>query len=617
MCGFLGEFLWDGNSLIDRESFKSILSLSKSRGPDNTAIWETEKVRLGFNRLAIQDLSEFGNQPMTDLTSSCGMVFNGEIYNHLEIRKKLEATGQNFRGHSDTETLFNAIMRWGFEETIVQLDGMFSVAFYDGTSHTLKLARDFAGIKPLFAGLFTNGIVFASQYDQVCKHPKIHSNSIDPEVLRLYLEQHFMPAPFGLLKNTFQLEPGEIVTISSNGHKEHHRYWTFPSSYNESIFNKDEALDIIDHQLSEAVHAEMISDVPLGTFLSGGIDSPLITSMAKEFKPGLQTFSIGSDSTKHDESEDARGYAKQIGVENFCYMMDGESAVGWWEKAMQSIHEPIADYSILPTFVVSSFARSKVTVALSGDGGDELFYGYERFSSVAKNLRFQRFPYLMRAGIYLTDKHIFNKRHFNSGLLGSGQAAGHRNLHSRTDREFLRKLENQLPGFRTPDKYRTYDYPNTSNEKELLQNMRKGEFYGMMQKTLRKVDLASMENSLEVRVPFLKKSFIESSFAIDYHLSYNRQGGSKQILKDLLNKRLPEGIVDGQKRGFTIPLTGWSKGPLKESFGDMLTSSVICDLLGKDNISALWDTHLKNEKNNTWSLFTIYSLSKWLEEQKR
>lgn len=617
MCGFLGEFVWANGNLTDTETFRLLLALSAKRGPDHSAVTANDRIQFGFNRLAILDLSENGNQPMTDEASSSVLVFNGEIYNHRQLRKDLMEKGITFSGHSDTESVLKSILHHGFNETIRQLDGMFAIAFYDGRSNSLSLARDFAGIKPLFAGIHNHGIVFASQYDQVCRHPAVKGNPIDPEVLNLYLEQHFMPAPFGLLRNTFQLEPGEIVTLDAEGKKEHLKYWEFPETMVESIIDKSEAIRWIENALSQSVYDEMLSDVPLGTFLSGGIDSPLITSFAKDYDPNLKTFSIGSDSAKHDETEDAAGYAMQLNVKNYSYRMDGNKAMEWWTKAMTALHEPLADYSILPTFVVSSLARKEVKVALSGDGGDEMFYGYERFGSVARNVRFQKWPGLIRTGLYAADKYLPGKQHFNSGLLSSRQSAGHRNLHSRIDRKLMADLEREIPGFKTPETYNVYSYPVTSNERELLHSMRKAEFYGMMQKTLRKVDLASMENSLEVRVPFLKKSFIDCSLVVDYHLSYKKDGGGKQILKDILKKRMPTEIYDRPKRGFTVPLTAWSKNQLKAPFGDMLFHHTLTDLIGKKHISHLWDAHQSGIKNQTWSLFTLYALSAWLQEIKK
>lgn len=615
MCGFFGEMVWGDTRLTDKDQFAGLLALSQKRGPDNTNTWSDDSVQFGFNRLAIQDLSEFGSQPMADDRKENVIVFNGEIYNHLELRNELLSTGHQFKGHSDTETILTGIAQWGFTELVKRLDGMFAIVCYHRPSKTLYLARDFAGIKPLFLGKTRNGLVFGSQYDQLCSHPDIRDRSFDPAVLRLYLEQHFMPAPFGLLTGTFQLLPGEIMVVRK-GEMTKERYWEFPSSAEAEVFSEKDALEILDESLRSAVKSELISDVPLGAFLSGGVDSPLVTYFASKLSPGLSTFSIGSDSTKHDESEQALRFAKELNVESNVYSMNAGSAAEWWAESMKSLHEPLADYSILPTYVVSSFARKKVTVALSGDGGDELFFGYDRFGAVGKNVSMMERPRTVRKAMYYYSR-LRNSDKYNSGLLNTTQSEGHQYLHSRIDQRLLNAIEKQHSDFKLPENYDLYKYPVTSDERELMGMMRKAEFYGMMQKTLRKVDLASMENSLEVRVPFLKRSLIETSLKLDYSLSYSSHGNGKKLLRKLLAQKLPESTRDMSKKGFTIPLAKWLRQDLKNSVGDVLFSSSVEDIIPQRSISELWDEHQKGERSHSWSLFTVYALEKWRENLKK
>lgn len=602
MCGFFFEF--SNKSITDYEQLAQILSMSKKRGPDkSSSLTPSPNTWFGFNRLAIQDLTEAGNQPMRNDAGNLTLVFNGEIYNHFEIRSKLSKN--DWRGHSDTETILAAIEEWGFDKTIESLDGMFAIACYDKTTDSVFCARDFAGIKPFFLGWDGKTFVGASQYNQIMEHSAFKNAPLDPQVFRLYLEQHFMPAPFGMYKNTGQLEPGEILKISK-GQIQRKKFWEFPSYSEFDIRDRVSALETIGEELFKSVNSEMLSDVPLGAFLSGGIDSPLIAYYAKRLKTDLHTFTIGSDSKIHDETEDAFTYSKLIGSSHFSQRLDVQNIQDELTQILECVTEPMADFSVIPTYLVSKFARSKVTVALSGDGGDELFFGYERFWSIAKNIKYQHYPWAVKAAMYGFNKYATKNKRINSVILSNNQALSHRNLHSRFRKTNIESLFPWLKGESTPDGYKTYDYPNTKSEAELIQSMRKAEFYGMMQKTLRKVDLASMGNSLEVRVPFLKKSFIEASLRIDPFLSYGH-GQKKEVLKSLLRKNLPESPIDQQKRGFTVPLGKWlqNEGFMNSFLGNKVNLLETNFGMNKQSFERLQQEQIKGIQDHKWALFTL------------
>jgi len=612
MCGFLFEF--SSKQLLLRESFERLLQYSKKRGPDHTGYWANQTtVQMGFNRLAILELTEAGNQPMISPQGRYVLVFNGEIYNHLELRQQLSF--KKFLGHSDTETICCCLEEWGVERTVNKLDGMFAIAIYDQDSKATTLVRDFAGIKPLFYGWDGATLVAASQYDQVVMHPAFSYQPIDKQVLKLYLQQHFLPAPFGLLKYTYQVEPGEMVQVSAAGKFSKKQYWNFPEFFQPSIIEKAGALEYIHQSLESAVKHELLSDVPLGAFLSGGIDSPLVCYYAQKHQRPLKTFTIGSDSKVQDESEQAGLYAKLLGTDHHLSRMNDTAGKDLLNEVLISMHEPMADFSIIPTYLVSKLARQHVTVALSGDGGDELFFGYERFWSIAKNIRHQQWPWLMKAGIYKADQWITGNKRINSVLLSHSQALAHRGLHSRFTGAWMDKLFPELRNVTTPEAYSTYTYPNTTNEAALIQHIRKAEFYGMMQKTLRKVDLASMGNSLEVRVPFLKKSFIEASLKVDPFLSYGT-GRKKQLLKDLLRKHLPESPIDNKKRGFSIPLGHWIRKDMKDQFHDRLSQTSFLTAYGiaANDVHALLQHHQQGH-DMKWPVFTLTALSAWQEKR--
>ncbi len=620
MCGIFGEFT-TGPKLLEKEDFLAINALSQLRGPDSHGHFtDHQHVQLGFNRLAILDLSTNGDQPMHSPSGRYSIVFNGEIYNHLDIRSRMSDANYSFRGTSDTETIVTAIDHFGLLNTIEMLDGMFGMAIYDHSETSLHLVRDFAGIKPLHYGIYNNHLVFASQYDQVTKHPNFRSQEIDPAVLKLYLRQHFVPAPLGIMKNTYQVLPGEIITINNDFKVKKRRYWEFPSFIEPTIFEEKKALGHLEQSLNQAVGDELLSDVPLGAFLSGGIDSPLICHYAQlNFPNQLKAFTIGSDSAIHDESDDARKYGDFIGVELMVRKMDSKQAMNALERTMDSLKEPFADPSIIPTYLVSKLAREQVTVALSGDGGDELFFGYERFWSLAKNKNLFKYPYPLKYLLYGADKLLTSNKRVNSNILFPTNGEGHFIMHSRSSAQLVNELFPDLENIDLPDAFKVYDYNITDGEANLLGKMRQAEFYGMMQKTLHKVDRASMANSLEIRVPFLKKSFIEASFQIDPYLSYG-PNKKKELLKLLLKAKFPNAPIDNRKRGFSIPLDKWIREGLKQPFEDTLLgeNKMLQSLdVNKTGLENMLSSHLLNEKDNKWPLFTIYSLLKWKACQEK
>jgi asparagine synthase (glutamine-hydrolysing) len=605
MCGFYGQF---NTPNLPEPEFKKLLALGAHRGPDQTGFWEGERVQFGFNRLAILDLTEAGHQPMRSPNGKFMVVFNGEIYNHLDLRKKLPR--YQYRGHSDTETICHALEVWGVRRTVESLDGMFALAIYQVDSKELCLARDFAGIKPLFFGHLNGAVVFSSQYDQLKAHPLCKSQAINEQVLKLYLQQHFVPAPFGLHKNLHQVRPGEIVSFSAAGEMKKQRYWELPDTLPaEYITDQADAQKVFSEAFATSVNDQLVADVPLGAFLSGGVDSPLVCSYATEVKKDIDVFSIGSDSKVHDESERATAFAKALKLNQHLWKLDATEMLSYWDEATLALHEPLADFSILPTYLVSKLARKHVTVALSGDGGDELFFGYERFWSVGKNQKFHNLPAFLRKGMYGADKIISSNKNVNSLLTVAKQGAAHQSLHSRFSTSWMDKIAPALREVALPEEWDVYAYANCKNERELMAKMRKAEFYGMMQKTLRKVDLASMQNSLEVRVPFLQKTTIEAALRIDPMLSYG-PNKKKEVLKQNLLQRIPNLPDDNVKRGFTIPLGNWIREGLREKFETSFE-----ELAKAENyfympaMNEMLNAHAKGG-DLKWPLFTLYSLAK-------
>ena len=624
MCGILGELTFTGNQ-TEKSKFLKLLSLSKNRGPDNSGYYSNNKnFQAGFNRLSVLDPSQYGNQPITSHGGRYVMVYNGEVYNYKDIKDSLLIKGYKFLGTGDSEVIINAFEEYGIENTIELLDGMFSIGLFDKKSECLYLIRDFAGIKPLFYGFDDKKLVFASQYDQIAVHPNFIDNNIDLSVLKLYLIQHFIPAPFGIINKTFQVRPGEYVIFNKTGIKTKKRYWKLPNKIDSLIYDENEALSVINNALHSSVKSQLTSDVPVGAFLSGGIDSPLICYYANKILDGnLMAFTIGSDSVVHDETKISKKYAKLIGLHQFVEELNSKKVADVFNEISTSITEPFADFSIIPTFIVSKIAKQHITVALSGDGGDELFFGYERFWSIAKNLNIQNLSYFTKYILYGFDKIFFNNDNFNSNALFVNQGMAHFNLHSRFLKKDLKDIAPHLQNIVIPDEYSVYNYPNQKNKLSLLNNMRLAEFYGMMQKTLRKVDIASMANGLEVRLPFLKKSFIEASLTLNPFLSYGPNKGKllrqKVILKSLLKSNIPKSPIGSVKRGFSIPLTQWLKDDLKDHFNDILleNNSIEFFSMNKNSIENLVKNHLASKADNKWPIFTLYSLFSWKNNLKK
>ncbi len=614
MCGIFGEFNVNKTNLIDKHLFIKLNELNFLRGPDSGGYWSDQThCQLGFRRLAILDLRAEANQPMQSANGKWAMVFNGEVYNHLELRKLLPSDKYIFKTHSDTETILNLFDHLGPNEAVKLFDGMFAIALYNLEERKLFLMRDFAGIKPLFYGIKNGALVFGSQFDLIYHHPEFKQATINPEVLKTYIQYHYIPAPLGLLNDTYQLNPGEILVADVNGNINKSTYWEFPKYNEHTVEHENEALEIIDHELNIAVKNEMLSDVPLGTFLSGGIDSPLITYYGQQFsKSPLEAFSIGSDSQIHDESEDAEWYAKNIGVEHHLEKMNAGYALSMLDKVIESLKEPLADFSIIPTYLVCQFARKNVTVALSGDGGDELFFGYERFNSVLKNLPFMKLNSFSRKIIYGYDKIFYQNKNINDNVLNDNLCDSHAQLHSRFRVAQVNKIFPSLINTQISSDFKAYKYQNKSSETEMLHEMAKAEFYGMMQKTLAKVDRASMSNSLEVRVPFLQKSFIEKSMSINPYLSYGNNK-KKDLLKKLLTQKTTNPPIGNTKRGFSIPLGNWIREDLKEVIWESISSKNFITTydINLSELSQLYKLHQENKVDAKWQIFTLYVLAEW------
>jgi asparagine synthase (glutamine-hydrolysing) len=559
MCGICGVYSFERKAEPELLApVRHLTGLMRRRGPDDDGLWSDGHCAFGFRRLSILDLSPAGHQPMRTEDGRYTLIFNGEVYNFQEIRRRLEARGICFRSSGDTEVLLYALAEWG-TAALEQFNGMFALAFYDLHEKRLLLARDHAGIKPLHYLRVEQGLVFGSQYDQILQHPWARGIEVSQEALGLYLRFGTVQAPYAMLKQSYQLEAGSWMTIDSSGELKHGRFYEFPR-FPIPDLHGEAAVDALDEAFSRAVERHMISDVPVGVFLSGGIDSPLVAAEARRHTgQELKAFSIGVSNSELDESSDASRYAQELGVEHVLRMVEPQAAVDLLDDVVTASTEPNADFSIFPTLLVSRLAREHVKVALSGDGGDELFWGYpSRFGSVIEQARHFRRPPMLRYG------QVAARRYLKMGtatrdILWPNIGQLYQKKHTLMAFEDLDAIFPILPP--VPQDFGLFNF-TSSDADETAQWLRWNEFQSHLAFILQKVDRASMHNSLEVRVPLLDKEVIAVATRTDWKscLDLSQRRG-KIPLRRILNRRIK--YESQGKKGFTVPMHDWLCGPLQ------------------------------------------------------
>lgn len=602
MCGFLAEYNYNEHTLTARDSFENLLELSKHRGPDSTEIVRNENFQLGFNRLAILDLSPQGNQPKKSPSGRYHIVFNGEIYNYQELKEQYQL--HNLESTSDTEVLVHLCDEIGIENAIKSLNGMFAITIVDTQTNSVYLTRDFAGIKPLFYGVHNNGIVSASQFDQVFKHEWFKSNlKLKSSVVKEYFGFGYMQAPNTIYEHIFQVNPGELLHFDTKGSLSMTKIEVFAKQQSTSHeINKTPLGEI----LKRAVQRQLVSDVSVASFLSGGIDSPLITAYAKAKKTDIEGFTLKVNDPRLNESDIAKAYAKHLNVNQHIVAVDPLNMLFSIDRHFKAYSEPFGDYSSIPTYMISEAAKKRHTVMLSGDGGDELFFGYPRMLDVLNKRLWFKVPFLIRRPIAKVTNTL--------GITNSWAPF----LKSLNDFVFTKHIKVPMyilnrafpkTGF-SKSMNELYTFDNNSR-KTLLHQLRWNEFYAHMQRILIKVDRASMANSLEVRVPFLDKESIYKAWTIfgDLH----SKDDLKKALKTLLSNEVDEALINKKKMGFSVPLHEWLRNELKEDVlkhifdlpfygGDILDATAL-----KEYVQDFYD----KKHNNSWGVWHVYSWQKW------
>ena len=635
IAGYLGEIPNSNNLLFE------MINAVNHRGPDNHGIWFDENAGIGFahSRLSILDVSSAGHQPMHSVSNNLVMIFNGEIYNHNEIRSELEKiSNRNWNGHSDTETLLAAIEEWGLDNALRKTKGMFALALWDKFNKKLSLARDRLGEKPLYYGWVNEQFVFASELKSIKKFPSFN-NQIDRSSLALFLRFNSIPAPHSIYKDIYKLEPGQIIKFYADSKRtEKHDFWSIEKVYKKArktkfSFTPSEAVNKLESVLSNAVSSQMQSDVPLGAFLSGGIDSSTIVSLMQSHSDvNVNTFSIGFNSKDFDEAQHAGMVAKHLGTNHFEKYVTDSDALDVIPYLPNIYDEPFADSSQIPTFLVSQFAKHEVTVALSGDAGDELFGGYNRyvfsdkiFSKIAKA------PNLLRK---LISKTIFSMSEDKwdsilGGLMSKRYAnIGHK-LHKAANvlsAESIRDLHFQL----ISQIHNPSDWLINANEHKTILNdgiERFAELNFVEQMMaydlitylptdiLTKVDRAAMAVSLETRVPFLDLEVIELSALLPMEYKI-RNGVTKWALREILYKHVPKDLIERPKMGFAVPLAEWLRGPLKDWAESLLDEKRLHQegFFNVEFVRSKWVEHISGSRNWHHQLWNVLMFQAWLEK---
>jgi asparagine synthase (glutamine-hydrolysing) len=643
MCGIAGFLDLRSERTRSLQILAAMTRAIAHRGPNAEGLWQSPEgvVNLGHRRLSIIDLSPTGAQPMVSRDERYVLIFNGEIYNFQELRQNLQSEGNSFLGTSDTEVLLVALIRWGIRTTLGRLNGMFAFALWDEHERTLSLARDRFGEKPLYFGWQDGVFLFGSELKALAKHPSLR-REIEPEALSLFLRFNYVPTPWSIFRGIYKLTPGHFLRVMPGGGKvESEAYWSLRDSSSTRLRRlvdaKDEDfLNELDTRLKKAVKMRMVADVPLGAFLSGGIDSSLIVALmqAQSSRP-VKTFTIGFGETSHNEALDAAIVARHLGTEHHEYYLSSRECVDMVGRIADLYDEPFADSSQIPTALISEFTKRHVTVALTGDAGDEMWGGYNRYLWSSRLWpQLERIPPPVRKGLAAIirrrspsewDRWIAWGNQFVPSRLrvrgGGGKihklALG---LAARNSDELYHCLVSQWqdPGVvlresREPAFLDLHLAGAPANLSFVERMMYVDILTYLTGDILCKVDRASMAVGLETRVPYLDNDAVELALSIPAEIRM-RHGIGKWPLRQVLKRYLPEVAFDRPKLGFGIPIGTWMRGPMKPWIEDMLSESRLrADGVFKTEVVRReLEQHLSGRLNNEHTLWGIVMFQAWL-----
>lgn len=664
MCGFTGSLCLNSNNNIE-EITRNMTETIHHRGPDNAGVWVDNSVglALGHRRLSIVDLSPAGHQPMESAGGRYVLVFNGEIYNHFVLRKELEVVSRQsivWRGYSDTETLLGCFEAWGVEETLNRTVGMFAIALWDKEERKLYLARDRMGEKPLYYGWVAGAsnastFVFGSELKALKAYPRF-DNAISRDALSLYLQYNYVPTPHSIYENIYKLEPGCCLSLTAAAavtplsvapvvDAEYdgltlHRWWSLADAVKDgskySIQNEDDAIEGLDTRLRDSIRLQSIADVPLGAFLSGGIDSSAIVAlMQSEAVSPVKTFTIGFAESEHNEAVYAKEVARHLGTEHTELYLSSNDALEVIPRLPELYDEPFADSSQIPTFLVSQMAKQHVTVALSGDGGDELFGGYNRYLWSRRLWdKFSWLPFAARSalGRLLLSQPAGRIDHLAQflfrfvsrdgvSLLGvKVHKVAELLLHARNLDDLYRSVistwNSPLPvAAGHADLFdRLSEVPDFNSAEERMMYLDSMSY--LPDDILCKVDRAAMGVGLETRVPFLDHRVVEYAWQLPLSMKI-KDGQGKWLLRQLLYQHVPKELIERPKQGFGIPLAEWLRGPLRDWAEALLDEQRLKQegYFDPEPIRYKWNQHLAGKGNWQHHLWSVLMFQAWLEAQ--
>ena len=652
MCGIAGLV---SNGTIDPNVLRAMGDAIAHRGPDDHDQWIEPQAGVGFShrRLAILDLSPRGHQPMASANGRYVISYNGEIYNHEALRAELDAAGASpeggWRGHSDTETLLQCIVVWGLAGALRNAAGMFAFSLWDAKEQTLALARDRFGEKPLYYGWVGGDFVFGSELKAIRAHPRF-DGAIDRDALALYAARTYIPAPFSIYRRIFKLEPGCILTVSPSAATSPRdgpvetsapglaleRYWSYRDVVRDGLDNPiedaGEALDALEQVLAKAISDQSVADVPVGAFLSGGIDSSTIAALYQKYSAiPVRTFTIGFEEAGYNEAVDAKAVASFLKTDHNEHYVTVNEARDVIPLLPAMYDEPFADSSQIPTYLVSRFARQQVTVALTGDGGDELFGGYNRHIMAPRLWgQLKRVPAPLRAAIGPLGQIPSNllggvaglfpgtrQPHIGAKLQKAFRVAGSARKFDDVYRSFLDEWSGEqspVIGARRAIGFPQVDFGIAGSD--ALRTMLCDAISYLPDDILCKVDRASMAVSLETRVPFLDHRVAELAARLPIALKVNG-GVGKSILRQLLYREAPAALFDRPKAGFAVPVGHWIKGPLRGWAEELLDPSRMRSegYFDPVPIQRRWRDHLSGRRDSAPALWAVLMFQAWLRSQ--
>lgn len=633
MCGLTG--FWDFSSRFSTENLAAIVTdmanKLKNRGPDGYGIWTQEKfgIAMSHRRLAIIDLTDAGKQPMHSKSGRFVIVYNGEVYNASQIQQELIKLGHTFLGHSDTEVILAAFEEWGINNATTKFIGMFAIAVWDHKLAELSLIRDRLGVKPLYYGTIANTFFFGSQLKSFFKHP-LWNGCIEKEALNQYIQLNYVPTPYSIFKDIRKLEPATILTINQYQKIVEFKYWDLNKiiANRQYIGSETTAINSLHDLLKDSIKMRMISDVPLGAFLSGGIDSSLVVALMQSMSnTKIKTFTIGFNEQNYNEAVFASAVAKHLGTSHHELILDPKQALEIIPNLPDAYDEPFGDSSQIPTLLVSKLAREQVTVSLSGDGGDELFAGYNRYYLWHKILcRINWLPICLRKilanSINMISVNNWNRLNtiFNINNFGDKLYKLANILPFSTKANFYNSVisfwHNNNPVLNNQSSLsscylRNSEYINNiSNIVEQMQFLDLNNY--LLDDILTKVDRASMMYGLEAREPLLDHRLVEFSWQLPMNCKI-RHGEQKWILKQILKQYLPNDLITRPKMGFGVPIGEWLRTDLRNWASDLLNPTKLNNqgLFDSKIVNDKLQQHLSGAQNYQYDLWGILMFQAW------